>query len=124
MPRVTTERKPRPSRRVCLVLVLILISGLTVPNLTLAQSDGTVRGKVSWCNGNYPAAYLRVTLLPLNRTRSSLSYTDAYGFYYFYNIPGGDYFLQIYRGGNSSPATYRIRVFDQPYTDINPICLR
>jgi len=124
MQRMTSDRKPRPLWRSCFLLLLILTSGLAVPKLTLAQSNGTVRGKVSWCSGNYPAAYLRATLLPSNRARSSLSYTDADGFYYFHNIPSGDYLLQIYRGGNFNPVTYRIRVFDQPYTDISPVCLK
>ncbi len=124
MSHLTARGTPRQRWRPGFLAIVVLTSMMTASDPTFAQSGGTVRGKISWCAGNYPAAYLRVTLLPPDRARSSLSFTDRDGFYYFYNIPGGDYFLQISRGGNSSPVTYRIRVFNQPYTDISPICLK
>jgi hypothetical protein len=113
--------------RPCLLIVLMIAGGLVAADRAPAQSGGTVRGKVSWCTAarNYPAAYMRVTLLPLNRARSSVAYTDADGFYYFHAIPSGDYFLEIwYRGTSSRPMTYRIRALDQSRTDIQPICLK
>lgn len=105
------------------VLVFVLLSGSTLTSPVLAQSGGTVRGRLIWRtnSGDYPAAYLPVKLLLLDGSRSLLAYTDADGFYYFYNIPSGDYLLWIYPRANSNPLRYRIRIFNQPYTDISPI---
>lgn len=113
---------------VCLASVLLLMtSGMIATDRAAGQSGGTVRGKISWCTGTgtYPAPNLRVALLTLDKARSSVSYSDTYGFYYFHDIPGGDYFLEVWsRGRDSNPLTYRIRVLSQPRTDVGPICLR
>ena len=110
-------------RRINIVLVMSLL--LTFVGTTSAQG-ATVRGRLDRRDGNgriYPATYVAVTLNSPNMGRSSPAYTGADGMYYLYNVPPGNYLLEVWAYPGRPPLTFNISVYDQPYTDINPILI-
>ena len=83
----------------------------------------TVRGMLFRRDGYgraYAAPYVPVTLENGIRGRSSVAYSGTDGMYYLYNVPPGDYYLQIWLNPNE-PLVYRITVANGPYTDIAQI---
>jgi hypothetical protein len=83
----------------------------------------TVRGMLFRRDGYgtaYAAPYVGVSLYNSQQGRSSLAYSGTDGMYYLYNVPPGDYSLQIWLAPNR-PVVYTIRVLNVPYVDIAPI---
>lgn len=109
-----------------LFTVLLLVIG---PIDATGQVGGaqTVRGQVLW-GPNQPAVGVPVNLYRPDLGPSGFSYTDQTGMYYLYNIPPGDYTLQIFAHPRAPAMTYRIVVLgtnpQRPYTDISPIVIR
>jgi hypothetical protein len=89
--------------------------------LTVSAQAATVRGRLENRN-RYPASYVAVTLYNDQVGRSATAYTGGDGMYYLYNVPPGDYLLEVWLYPNRPPLTYSIRVHD-PGTDIPPILL-
>jgi hypothetical protein len=81
-----------------------------------------VRGRVQ--RDMYPVPYVSVTLISSNPAlgRSAPSVTGPDGMYYLYNVPPGQYILELWLGG-PSPVRYPINV-REPYTDIPPIAIQ
>jgi hypothetical protein len=98
-----------------------------LPALVLAAvvEASTVRGRLDRQNqyGRYPAAGVPVSVYRPDLGQSAMSWTGEDGMYYLYNIPPGNYVLQIWVYPNNPPVTYNITVFNQPYTDIPPILI-
>jgi hypothetical protein len=94
--------------------------------LFVAQASayaGTVRGVLLRRDGSgnqYAAPYIKVSLNNEERGRSALAYSGTDGMYYLYNVPAGDYLLEIWLTP-TKPLRYKISVSDQPYTDIAQI---
>jgi hypothetical protein len=103
------------SMKVKPTILLLFVITLFAIIITGSAYAGTVRGRLDRQGpyGIYPVSYMAVP-----------AYTGANGMYYLYNIPYGGYALEIWVNGFSyPPITYRISVFNQPYTDIKPILI-
>lgn len=106
--------------------------GLTVFLLLLAILSGsinvyaqTVRGRLlRWTPyGSYPASYVAVTLFSPRMGRSAPAYSTPEGFYFLYNVPPGQYVLEVW--AYQVPSTNHVVVSpNQPLTDIAPITIR
>lgn len=79
----------------------------------------TLRGQLVWPDGQ-PANSVQVTLVAGGSTRGTV-YTDAEGFFAMYNVPPGNYALQVKAGKQTQ--TFAITV-TTPRTDLRPIRLR
>jgi len=103
---------------------LLLFSVVTLLAVATSVSAQTVRGRLNRQGpaGLSPAPYVKVTLYAPNIGRSSPIYTGIDGMYYFYNVPPGDYILEIW-GYGDRPITYSIRVPNELYIDISPIVI-
>lgn len=121
---MNTKSPTRWIRRINTVLLISLL--LTFVGAASAQG-ATVRGRLDRRDGQgrlYPATYISVTLNSPTMGRSSPTYTGADGMYYLYNVPPGNYLLEIWPSPGKPPITYKISVYDQPYVDINPILIQ
>jgi len=104
--------------------ILLFVFGMSV---AVNASAGAVRGqllRVAPNGGRYPAAGVAVTVFRGDLGRSGAAYTGYDGMYYLYNIPPGNYTLEIWTGAQMPSATYNIIVYNQPMTDIAPIVIR
>ncbi len=106
------------------VLLLVIVPIDATGQVGDAQ---TVRGQVLW-GPNQPAVGVPVNLFRPDLGPSGFSYTDQAGMYYLYNIPSGDYTLQIWAHPGAPAMTYSIVVLGthpkRPFTDISPIMIR
>lgn len=111
------------SRASSVIVILFVIACLFSALGTNVSAASTVRGRLDRRYGYqvYPAANVRVTVYNPNIGRSSPAYTGNDGMYYFYNVPAGDYYLEVWV--SQQPLVYTIRVYEQPFTDIPPILL-
>lgn len=96
------------------VLLAILVCGFAFVSRLEAQTT-TVRGQLLK-NGQYPAAGIRVTLNHPTFGRSSASTTGDDGMYYVYNVPYGDYYLEVWI--SNPPLVFQVRVAGFPYSDL------
>jgi hypothetical protein len=99
------------------LLILILIYGSTA-----SAYAGNVRGMLYRRDGygrTYPAPYIRVTLNHPQYGRTSPADTGPDGMYYFYNMPPGGYWLEVWLA--EGPLVFTVQVYDQPLTDIPPV---
>ncbi len=71
--------------------------------------------------GQIPAPGIPVTVYRADIGRSGVAYSGADGMYYLFNIPPGPFVLEIWVHPNSPPMTFKIQVYNQPFTDIGPI---
>ena len=116
-----------PTKWIRLINRVLLISLFLVFVGTTSAQGATVRGRLDRRDGYgrlYPASYVSVTLNNPKIGRSSPAYTGADGMYYLYNVPPGDYQLEVWAYPGKPPLTFNIRVYDRPYTDINPILIQ
>jgi hypothetical protein len=67
-----------------------------------------------------PAPHLQVNLVDPVQKRSSSTFTGFDGMYYFFNVPPGQYTLEV-RTPRNKVLSYKITVRDQPSTPIAPI---
>ena len=96
-----------------LLLIAMVFCGLFAVAQVDAQTT-TVRGQL--LRGASPAGGITVTLNHPTFGRSSPSTTGSDGMYYFYNVPFGDYYLEVWI---SNPArVYPMRIFTAPYSDL------
>ncbi len=107
--------------------IVLLVSLLLIFIGTTSAQGATVRGRLDRRDGHgrfYRATYVSVTLNNPRMGRSSPAYSGGDGMYYLYNVPPGDYQLEIWAYPGRPPLTINIRVNDQPYTDIDPILIQ
>ncbi len=103
-----------------LTTVSLLVILLTISSPAYSQ---VVRGMLLRVgpHGPYPAVNVLLTLFsPSMGKRSAPSYTGRDGMYYFYNVPRGQYLLEIW-GYGPTPIIYQINVLNRPYNDIPQI---
>jgi hypothetical protein len=105
------------NRRTAPILGIVL-SIVFICSAVGAANAATVRGRLLHQNG-YPAAGVAVTVYNQTMGRSSPAFAGADGMYYLYNIPPGNYYLEVWIYPNSPPVVYQIQVAE-PYTDIPP----
>lgn len=80
-----------------------------------SHAQTTVRGQLLR-NGQFPAAGIQVTLYSASFGRSSPSVTGSDGMYYQYNVPFGDYYLEIWVA--TPPVAYPVQITGYPYHDL------
>jgi hypothetical protein len=79
-----------------------------------AQST-TVRGQLLH-SGQSPAAGIKVTLFSQTFGRSSPTNTGSDGMFSFYNIPFGNYYLEVWI--SNPPQAYPVQITGSPYHDL------
>ena len=105
------------------VSLLLVSSGLLLA-ARLAYG-GNVEGRLNYRGSSgaiSPAPHIQVNLVESVQKRSSSTFTGFDGMYYFFNVPPGQYTLEIRASGNK-PLNYKITVRDQPSTRIAPILI-
>lgn len=108
---------------------LLIAAALTVQTNPVDAQVVTARGRIDRLGpgGVYPAPRVRVTLFSPTMGPSSPAYTNIDGMYYFYNVPPGDYDLQILAPWGFRTSV-RVRVFPRVspplVSDIAPIQIR
>ena len=112
--RVANKRLVNSAGRIIPLMFLFFV-------FTASVQAATVRGRLENRN-RYPVAYVAVTLYNEQRGRSAAAYTGGDGMYYLYNVPPGEYLLEVWIYPGRPPLTYSIQVND-PGTDIPPIQL-
>lgn len=105
----------------------LIVAGVSlILSLSLAHAQvptTTVRGQLLW-NGwtqfgvlqPYPAPNVQVTLLNQSIGRSWPAVTGNDGMYYFYNIPLGSYYLEVWT--SNPPKGYPVAISNLPYQDL------
>ena len=89
------------------IFIAFVIAIFCIAPLSHGQTT-TVRGQVVRKDGITPLPNIPVDLLTGSGARSVPSITGANGMYYLYNIPAGDYHLEVWAGG--SPIVYPVRI--------------
>ena len=97
-----------------LLFIAILVCGFSSASRTDAQTT-TVRGQLLK-GGKVPAAGVQVTLNNASYGRSTPVTTGSDGMYYLYNVPHGEYFLEIWI--SKPPLVYPVKVLTSPYSDL------
>ncbi len=109
----------------CLIFAGISLILLWPGSLVHAQqiTTTTVRGQLLWNGWNqigapqsYPAPGVQVTLFNQAVGRSWPAVTGNDGMYYFYNIPLGDYSLEVWI--SNPPIAFPFRISGFPYHDL------
>lgn len=80
----------------------------------------TVRGKIvrETDNGEYPAAYAAVTLNSEQTGRSARTYSTLEGVFFLYNVPPGEYDLEVWAAKKIISKTPISVVPGQEVTDV------
>ncbi len=136
---ITTRTTLNASLSLKLIILILLVGAFVLPFASSASAQRaktslkqeaaqrpTVRGKLErkGNTGNYPAAYVRVTLAPSNAKSDINSvYTGSDGMYYFRNVPPGTYVLEIWGSQDKAIMGFSIKVSSRPYTDLEPITI-
>jgi len=117
--------RSRSKKYVTSILVASLFFfSLALLAMTNLAYGGNVIGRLNYqgASGSIsPASHLQVTLVDPVQKRSSSTFTGFDGMYYFYNVPSGEYILEIRSSANKPPINYKITVGNQPYTSLKPI---
>jgi hypothetical protein len=100
-------------------LILVLLSGVGISTDTYAQ---TIRGRLM--KGSRPIIGVPVNVYSNVIGQSGFSYSGPDGMYYLFNIPPGQFILQIWDIPNVPPMQFQIYVHPQPWVDIAPIQVR
>ena len=81
-----------------------------------------IRGKVDTMDPRYrvniPLSYAMVQLVHTSSQNQLFTYTDVYGFYYFYGVGPGYYNINITHHGYT--RIYPVFIYNQPLVDIQP----
>jgi hypothetical protein len=98
--------------------ILLLVTAL----MGIAEA-ANIRGRLyrQTRGGTFPAQGIPVTVFAPNIGRSAYAYSGSDGMYYLYNIPDGNYTLEIWVYPNSPPLTFQIRAAGGGFSDIGPI---
>jgi hypothetical protein len=95
------------------ILTAIILTGFWFASQSHAQT--TVRGQL-FKNGQFPAAGIQVTLVSQATGRSSPSFTGNDGMYYLYNVPFGNYYLEVWV--SNPPQAYPVQITGYPFNDL------
>jgi hypothetical protein len=98
----------------CRRLLSVLFLSLLITTADAQQPLVNVRGQV--LRNGFPALGIQLTLYSQAIGRSALTYSGGDGMYYFYNVPQGQYTVEVWSFNQPQPI-YSIQVFS-PYTDI------
>jgi hypothetical protein len=104
----------------CVVCILFLVGFLWQSPV---GGSSVVRGRlfrVTPQGQSYAAGGLAVSVTNTKYGRSSMVYSGADGMFYLYNIPAGQFTLEVWTAKNQA-LRFPINVYERPYTDINPI---
>ncbi len=96
------------------------VVGVTLMALASARGRAaTVQGALFCPTGNRPAYNSAVSVFRADIGQSSLAAVGQNGMFYLYNIPPGNYVLQVWSRTNPSqqPLLYQISVFE-PLTSL------
>ncbi|MGP8250657.1 MAG: carboxypeptidase-like regulatory domain-containing protein [Terracidiphilus sp.] len=99
--------------RVSLLRMLFCSAVLAVASTTAHAAS--VRGQVLHQNGQ-PAANVTVTISDHKNYRSAPAHAGSDGMYYLYNIPAGQYYLEVWVNPKT-PQVYQVTV-SEPNTDM------
>ena len=101
----------------------ILLS-LLLAAATQSPAQTTVRGRLvmNTPQGQFPVPNVWVSLFNPNIGRSTFSLSGGDGMYYLFNVPQGDYSLEIWT--RNPPLTFGISAMQpRQFTDIAPIAV-
>jgi hypothetical protein len=105
--------------------MLAVLVAATLLSTASISATSIVRGQVVRVGPqgqSFPAAGIAVRVFNSQRGPSGFTYTGNDGMYYLYNIPPGDYALEVWLSPDpGNRLVFNIRVYDQAYTDIAPI---
>ena len=110
-------RPYRKAAHVTGVMMLLLV-------VAAAAEAETVRGMLirqTPQGAEYPAQGVGVTVNRPDLGRSGFTYSGPDGMYYLYDIPPGQYTLEVWVYPDTPPWVFDIVVHNQPTTDIGPI---
>lgn len=93
-------------------LACLLLGGLLLAAPPAEAQTKTLRGQIlrSTSNDTYPLRSVAVRLTTPNGQRSHAVYTNDKGYFYFHNVPGGRYALEIRVRGRKASFMRTIRV--------------
>jgi len=117
--RVNPRFIPKQGRFYLLLFLFLFLVGTASSAVVRGRLDRVVPG-----GGRGGAGGIRVTVSTPRRGRSPAVYSAQDGMYYIYNVPSGDYHLEIWvNGPNGAPMVYPVSV-REPYTDIPAITVQ
>jgi hypothetical protein len=104
---------------------LVVLGILLITVFPGVAEAANVRGRINrrTPQGFVPAQGVPVTVFRSDVGRSAPSYTGNDGMYYLYNLPDGDYTLEVWAYPNSPPLAFSIRAVGGSFTDIAPIVI-
>lgn len=94
------------------MLACMLLGGLLFAAPPAEAQTKTLRGQIlrSTSNATYPLPSVAVRLQTSSGQRSNAVYTNEQGYFYFHNVPGGRYVLDIRLRGRKASFERPIRV--------------
>jgi hypothetical protein len=95
------------------ILITIVMSGFWFASSSDAQT--TVRGQLLRSDQS-PAPGIQVTLYSAPSGRSLPAYTGNDGMYYLYNVPFGDFYLEVWV--SNPPQAYPVQITGYPFHDL------
>jgi hypothetical protein len=101
------------SRRASLLRILLCCAALAVA--ATAAHAASVRGQVLRRNGQ-PAAGVTLTISDHKSYRSAPARSGNDGMYYLFNIPAGQYYLEVWVNPKT-PEVYQVTI-SEPNTDL------
>ncbi len=107
------------TRRVSFLRAYLL--SLTLALATASAHAASVRGQVLHQNGQ-PATGIAVTVSDHKSFRSQPAHAGSDGMYYLYNIPSGQYFLEVWTNPQT-PTVYQVTV-SEPHTDMPRVTVK
>jgi hypothetical protein len=106
-------------RRASLLRMLLCCAALAAAST--AARAASVRGQVLRQNGQ-PLAGVTVTISDHKSYRSVPAHSGNDGMYYLFNIPAGQYFLEVWTNPKT-PTVYQVTV-SEPNTDMPRVTVR
>jgi hypothetical protein len=97
------------------IAIRIFLSCAALWVASTAAHAASIRGQLLHQNGQ-PAASVTVTISDHKNYRSAPAHAGSDGMYYIYNIPAGQYYLEVWVNPNT-PQTYQVTVAE-PSTDM------
>ena len=98
-------------RRTILFTLFLLV-------VATAANGATVRGRITYGDGNRPHAGVSVTLTSAAATTPTVL-TDNDGMFYVQNVPAGQYTMKV--ATSKTTATYNVTVTNAAYSDVPPV---
>jgi hypothetical protein len=103
-----------------LVAAILMTTALAATDVEATTVRGRVDRQTSF--GIVTAGSIKVTLKSTAGSRSSPAYTNPQGVYYIYNVPTGNYVLEVWSSRN--PVTIPITVQNVPVFNAPTVTVR